>query len=318
MKQTILVVDDTIENIDVVVGILNQEYKVKAAANGEAALKIVTASQPDLVLLDIMMPGMDGYEVCIRLKSDPARAQIPIIFITAKSEASDIVKGLKMGAADYIAKPFHPAELHERVRNALELVATQNHLHALIQEKTIGAEQTKQLLDHAKATAHIQSHVAQFTVSVPSSTHHISDLLAYLHGTYQDVCDANNVDTTQLAICLTESITNAIIHGNLEVSSSIKADDWNSFYALISEREAQPLYVDRKVLLSYRVDPHNMTFEIEDEGQGFNVNTLPDPDDPNMRLTSGRGIMLIRSMMDEVEWNERGNQIRMTKRLKTP
>jgi serine/threonine-protein kinase RsbW len=61
-----------------------------------------------------------------------------------------------------------------------------------------------------------------------------------------------------------------------------------------------------------------MTFEIEDEGQGFNVNTLPDPDDPNMRLTSGRGIMLIRSMMDEVEWNESGNQIRMTKRLKTP
>ena len=83
-KQTILVVDDTPENIDVLSGILNQEYRVKVALNGERALKIAASdSPPDLILLDVMMPGMDGYEVCRRLKGDEATHDIPVIFVTA-------------------------------------------------------------------------------------------------------------------------------------------------------------------------------------------------------------------------------------------
>jgi len=87
-KQTILVVDDTPENIDVLVGTLKHDYHVKAAVNGEMAIKIVQANQPDIILLDVMMPGIDGYEVCRRLKADHTTKHIPIIFITAKNWCS--------------------------------------------------------------------------------------------------------------------------------------------------------------------------------------------------------------------------------------
>jgi adenylate cyclase len=120
-KQTILVVDDTPENIDVLVGLLKADYKVKAAPNGEKALKVVEKSVPDLILLDIMMPVMDGYETCRKLKEDPRFSEIPIIFLTAKTETEDIVKGFDLGAVDYLTKPFNPPELKVRVNTHLQL-----------------------------------------------------------------------------------------------------------------------------------------------------------------------------------------------------
>lgn len=108
-KLTILVVDDTPENIDVLDGLLSDEYKIKIAVNGEKALKIAEASpQPDLILLDIMMPGMDGYEVCEKLKANPTTKNIPVIFLTAKTEVEDETKGFQLGAVDYITKPISP------------------------------------------------------------------------------------------------------------------------------------------------------------------------------------------------------------------
>jgi two-component system sensor histidine kinase ChiS len=120
-KQTILVVDDTPENIDVLVGVLKNDYKVKAASNGEKALKVVEKSPPDLILLDVMMPVMDGYETCRRLKEDEKYKEIPIIFLTAKTETEDIVKGFDMGAVDYVTKPFNPVELLARVNTHLTI-----------------------------------------------------------------------------------------------------------------------------------------------------------------------------------------------------
>lgn len=120
-KQTILVVDDTPENIDILVGILKNNYKVKAAPNGEKALKAIEKSPPDLILLDVMMPVMDGYETCRRLKETDIYREIPIIFITAKTQTDDIVKGFEVGAVDYITKPFNPTELMARVRTHLTI-----------------------------------------------------------------------------------------------------------------------------------------------------------------------------------------------------
>ncbi len=98
-KRTILVVDDTPENIDVLVGILKAEYKVKAALNGNVAIKIAQSDHPpDLILLDIMMPEMNGYQVAETLKSDPDTRNIPIIFVTAMNELEDEKKGLELGA----------------------------------------------------------------------------------------------------------------------------------------------------------------------------------------------------------------------------
>ena len=120
-KTMILVVDDTPENIDVLSGLLNSEYDVKVANKGETALKIATKKIPDLILLDIMMPEMDGYEVCRRLKADETTKEIPVIFITAKTEDEAEVKGFEVGGVDYITKPINPQVVMARVKAHLSL-----------------------------------------------------------------------------------------------------------------------------------------------------------------------------------------------------
>ena len=120
-KKTILAVDDTPENLDVVKGILVPEYNVKVAINGKMALKVVESQKPDLILLDIMMPEMDGYEVCEALKANPDTVDIPVIFLTAKDQTDDETKGFDLGGADYILKPVSPPVLKSRVRTHLAL-----------------------------------------------------------------------------------------------------------------------------------------------------------------------------------------------------
>ena len=102
-RNLILIVDDTPTNVAVISGLLKETYKTKVATNGEKALAIANgADKPDLILLDIMMPGMDGFEVCRRLKANPETAEIPVIFLTAKTDAVDEVKGFVVGGVDYI------------------------------------------------------------------------------------------------------------------------------------------------------------------------------------------------------------------------
>lgn len=118
----VLIVDDTPENIHLLMNLLKDEYAIVAAKDGERALKLVhSQNPPDLILLDIMMPDMDGYDVCRRLKENEQTREIPVIFITALSEAEDEARGLNLGAVDYITKPFNPAIVKARVRNHLAL-----------------------------------------------------------------------------------------------------------------------------------------------------------------------------------------------------
>jgi len=121
-ESVILVVDDVLQNIQVVVTMLREAgYSIMPATSGMAALQRVENKRPDLILLDLMMPDMDGLEVCRRLKAEPATADIPIIFLTASNEMNHLVQGLEAGAVDYVTKPFNPPELLARVRTHLEL-----------------------------------------------------------------------------------------------------------------------------------------------------------------------------------------------------
>jgi len=120
-KALILLVDDNSKNLQILGSLLEGTYITAVATNGIGALQFVKKRHPDLILLDIMMPHMDGYEVCERLKSDPATKDIPVIFLTAKIEAANIVKGFNIGAVDYVSKPFNTAELLARVRTHLNL-----------------------------------------------------------------------------------------------------------------------------------------------------------------------------------------------------
>jgi len=119
---TVLVVDDTPDNLAMMAELLGERYRVKVANSGERALKAMQAEVlPDLVLLDIMMPGMDGYEVCRRLQADPATRDIPIIFLTARADVADETLGLSLGAVDYITKPISPPIVLARLRTHLSL-----------------------------------------------------------------------------------------------------------------------------------------------------------------------------------------------------
>lgn len=133
-KPTILIVDDIPENIQVISSILYQKgVNLAIAQNGQEALGIVAKRAPDLILLDVMMPDMDGFEVCQRIKALPELQTTPIIFLTGRIQTEDIVKGFEYGAVDYITKPFNPAELISRVFTHLDLkrsrdiIAAQNH-----------------------------------------------------------------------------------------------------------------------------------------------------------------------------------------------
>ncbi|QZA79832.1 response regulator [Deefgea piscis] len=128
-KATILVVDDTPVNVSLLSALLQDIYKVKVATGGEKALKIVQSENPpDLILLDIMMPGMDGYQVCEVLKKDPATRHIPIIFLTAMTSTEDEKKGLELGGADYITKPISPPIVLARVHAQLQVKAAADFL----------------------------------------------------------------------------------------------------------------------------------------------------------------------------------------------
>ncbi len=131
-KKTILLVDDTPENIQVLTGILSPQYRILAATSGEKALAICTAElPPDLVLLDVMMPGMSGHAVCSRLKADEKLRDIPVIFVTAMTEEEDETKGFQLGAVDYITKPIRPAIVLQRVRSQIELAESRTELARL-------------------------------------------------------------------------------------------------------------------------------------------------------------------------------------------
>lgn len=130
-RQSLLIVDDTPENIDVLDGLLREEYQIKVALNGEKALKIAFSdTPPDLILLDVMMPEMDGLEVCRRLKEDARTKGIPVIFLTAKTEVEDEARGFALGAADYIAKPISVPILRARIKTHLALYSHRQLLEA--------------------------------------------------------------------------------------------------------------------------------------------------------------------------------------------
>jgi sigma-B regulation protein RsbU (phosphoserine phosphatase) len=121
-SKLILIVDDTPINLGVISGALKDFYKTKVATNGEKALALASADEkPDLILLDVMMPGMDGYEVCSRLKADPATREIPVIFLTGQTSVEDETHGFEVGAVDYVHKPFSPAVVKARVRSHILL-----------------------------------------------------------------------------------------------------------------------------------------------------------------------------------------------------
>ncbi|WP_161598703.1 MULTISPECIES: SpoIIE family protein phosphatase [Desulfonatronospira] len=167
-KYKILVVDDSPLNIRILSSILKDDYRVQTALHGDKALQIIFGDDPpDLILLDIMMPGIDGYEVCRRIKADPGTAGIPVIFVTGRSDVEDEAYGLSLGAVDYITKPFHFPIIKARVKNHLEL----------LQAKRSAQEAHSRLSKELQAMSDLQTSI------LPSTEYHSQGL--YARGFYQ-------------------------------------------------------------------------------------------------------------------------------------
>ncbi|MBF0400464.1 MAG: response regulator [Magnetococcales bacterium] len=147
MKSRILLVDDNPVFIQLLIEMLSSDYEIAVATNGESALRATAVCKPDLILLDIKMPGMSGFDVCETLKKDQATNAIPVIFVTAADEAVDEARGLEIGGEDYLIKPVSPPVLKARVRNTLERAKLKNYLESLTEgldfETLIGSGTTK-------------------------------------------------------------------------------------------------------------------------------------------------------------------------------
>lgn len=195
-QKRILVVDDTIDNILVLREILLDEYTVIAASNGSDALAIASNDpKPDCILLDVLMPGMDGYEVCRRLKANDETRNIPVLFVTTLSDEEDESRGLELGAVDYITKPIRPAVVLSRIRNHLNLKEYQDHLMDEVEKRT------KEIVKMQDVTIYSLAALAETRDNELSGhfrrTQHVSEILAHdmtKHPSYLDFFRKISVD----------------------------------------------------------------------------------------------------------------------------
>lgn len=195
-RQIVLVVDDTPENIEILRQLLRTDYTIHAAISGEKGLEIARKlPQPDIILLDIMMPGIDGYEVCRQLKHDPTTAHIPVVFISALDQVGHETLGLELGAVDYIRKPFEPVLVKARVRNHLVLKRYEQQLEELVRARTAELALTQQITIEALANLaefrdnETGGHIKRTQNYVRALTQHLSH-----HGPYQHLLDPVSVE----------------------------------------------------------------------------------------------------------------------------
>lgn len=180
---TILVVDDTPTNLAVLSEALTAaNYQVAVALDGETALEQVSYKPPHLILLDVMMPGIDGFETCRQLKANPDTADIPIIFMTALSDTVDKVKGLNLGAVDYITKPFQQEEVLARVNVHLQLYHLNHKLEAQVNERTAQLSEALESLREAQLQLIQNEKMSSLGQVVAGVAHEIKNPVNFIHG----------------------------------------------------------------------------------------------------------------------------------------
>ena len=231
---SVLVVDDTETNREILAATLDKDYKVRVAADGKSALKIIEEKTPDLVLLDIRMPEMDGYEVCKRLKADPNTHDIPVMFITGMNQLEDKTLGFKLGAVDYITKPFEIFEVKARVKTHLVNILAKK----VLEKRTLNLEEevkirTRELSLTQGITIECIASLAE--TRDPETGGHIKRTKEYVkalaehlknHPKYSDFLDDETIDLLHMSAPLHDIGKVGVPDRILLNSKELSPDDW--------------------------------------------------------------------------------------------
>ncbi len=290
---TVLVVDDSPMDRHLAGAIVQKmgNWQPSFATNGVEALEEIGRHKPDVVLTDMLMPEMDGLQLVQAIRS--RYPLIPVILMTAHGSEDIAIQALQKGAASYVPKKSLPRDLAETLDQVLSASKTRIQEQRLLSR--LDVFETRFTLDNDTSlipalVSHLEEDINRLKLAEPSSL-------------------------VLLGVALHEALTNAMLHGNLELESAMRENDEKQYYKLSAERRAQDPYMNRRVYVSVRLTRQELVFTIRDEGNGFDPAQLPDPTDPiNLGKVSGRGLLLIHTFMDRVSHNELGNEITMIKR----
>ncbi len=293
---TLLVVDDSLFDHQVIARLLQdvEGLRVIFASGGKEAMQTLDRELPQLILTDLIMPDIDGLELVHQVRDRfPA---IPIILMTAFGSEEAAMRALRAGAANYIPKRDLARDLTETIRSILRVSTVDRHRRYLL--RCLMCRESTFLLENDP------------------------NLIASLMELIQEELDGlgrfDRLVRIRVGIALQEALTNALFHGNLEVSSSLRQEDERLFYSEVETRRWQEPYTSRRIRVIVRVDHHAATFVIDDEGPGFDTSRFDQPiNHEDLVRIGGRGLLLIRTFMDEVAFNALGNSITMVKRFPT-
>ena len=289
----VLIVDDFVVDRLAMGGLFEDdgEIEVEYADSGAAALERVQERAPDVIVTDLSMPEMDGLQLVRALREDDS--QIPVVLVTSKGSERTAVEALHAGATSYVPKRLLAQYLRETVDDVLASLKTRTDQRRLMSRLT-------------RSNAHFE---------LCNDRSQFPPLIEYVQNGVASIGFDDETQRTQFGVALEEALVNAAEHGNLELDSQLKSDDRDSYFKLLEVRLQERPYRDRLIRVAVDLSRGEVRITIEDEGQGFDVSSLPDPRDPaNLLKPSGRGVFLMRTFMDEVNYNDPGNQVTLVKR----
>ncbi|MCS6977051.1 MAG: response regulator [Gemmatales bacterium] len=289
---TVLVVDDSAVDRKIAGSQLEklQDVRVLAAGSGNEALELIQRHAPDVVVTDLQMGEMDGLQLVTEIRKK--HPHIPVILMTAHGSEEIAVAALQRGAASYVPKRNLAQDLCDTVENVLNIAQVR--------------KQRQRLLD-CWVQSETQYLLENDLTLIPPLIAHLQEKLGQI-----GLCDETGM--IRVAVALHEAMVNAIVHGNLEIKTPPGGFDEKTLRQLVAERRQMEAYRDRRITVIVEESRSEAAYVIQDEGPGFDPHAVPEPSADSLDRTAGRGLLLIRTFMDEVFHNESGNQITMIKR----
>lgn len=292
MAMILLVDDNPVERRHLAELLTQADYEVFEAANSDEAMKVVRTTIPDAVVCDIHGTEKEGLDLVASLRREVPTVPVLVTAIFGSEELA--VKALRAGASNYLPK-----------RNV-----TRDILQVLDELLTVAQSQSQQAVFLGRMSA------VEHEFIIENNPDLVSHVVSHVESMMSQMRQFSESERVQVGVAVHEAVLNAIVHGNLEISSELKAGDWNEYHAAVLERRRSDPYQHRRVKITVRATREPMLMvRVCDQGPGYDPKKLPDPTDPdNIDIGSGRGMLLIRTFFDEVMHSPSGNEITMIKR----